>query len=159
MVLITTAVLLVVLTILALAAVSMISTQTRVATNSADVQVAYQAAEGGLTTAQNQLIAGTIPAANFLANAGGYYIFDTTGARPPVWTDAATWGDAGKVVQGFLNGGSSGPAYAYVIEQLPPVIRPGQAMNKPTQVYRITARATGLSGNAPVVLQSTLQLQ
>ncbi|MBS0444970.1 MAG: pilus assembly protein PilX [Proteobacteria bacterium] len=158
-VLITTAVLLVVLMILALAGVSMISTQTRVATNSADVQVAYQAAEGALATAQNQLIAGTIPATDFVANAHGYYRFDTSGVQPPVWSDASIWSDAGKVVQGTLGNAAGALGYAYVIEQLPPVIRPGQAMNRPTQVYRITARATGRSGNAPVVLQSTVQLQ
>jgi len=156
-VLIATAVLLVILTIISLAGVSMISTQTRVATNSADVQVAYQTAEGALNAAQNALIAGSIDPRLFLNNTAGYYTLDPSSA--PVWANAQLWlpANAGKVAQGF-QGGSAAKAL-YVIEQLPSVIKPGQDMKRPTQVYRVTARATGSSGNAPVVLQSTVQLQ
>jgi len=157
-VLIATAVLLVILTVIALAGVSMISTQTRVATNSADVQVAYQTAEAALSDAQNQLIAGSFVPSAFAQNNGGLYVFDPS--APPVWSDAHLWlpANASKVLTSNFQGGSSS-APAYVIEQMPSVIKPGQDMKRPTQVYRITARATGRSGNAPVVLQSTVQIQ
>lgn len=157
-VLIATAILLVVLTVIALAGVSMISTQTRVATNSADVQVAYQAAEGALSDAQNQLMAGNFQPGMFASNGAGLYVFDPS--APPVWADAHLWlpENASKVLTSSMPLGSkSSPTY--VIEQMPSVIKPGQDMKRPTQVYRITARAVGRSGNAPVVLQSTVQIQ
>lgn len=154
-VLLTTVMLLVLLTILALAAVSMNSTQTRVATNSADYQVAYQTAEGALSQAQNNLIGGTYTASAFAANTNGLYVFDPAAA--PVWANSSIWATSSAVIPGFQGGSSTGAQY--LIEKLPPVTKPGQSLKTPVQVYRITARAVGKSGRSPVVLQSTVQIQ
>lgn len=156
-VLLTTVILLVLLTILALAAVSMNSTQTRVATNSADNLVAYQTAEAALNQAETALISGSYT--GFGLNTQGLYTF--TPGSTPLWaanlSTASWWQSATNAIQGF-QGGSSQPA-AFVIELMPPVIKPGQGMKAVVNVYRITARAVGTSGQSPVVLQSTMQVQ
>lgn len=154
-VLLTTVILLIVLTLGALAAVSMNSTQTRVATNSADNQVAYQTAEGALGEAEKNLIAGAYSPSSFVANTNGLYVLDP--AATPVWANPSIWTTTGATIQGFQGGSSAGAQY--VIEKLPPVTMPGQSMKTPVQVYRITARALGKSGRSPVILQSTVQVQ
>ncbi|MFC5474695.1 pilus assembly PilX family protein [Paraherbaspirillum soli] len=153
-VLITTTILVLMLTMMALAALSLNSTQTRIATNAADAQVAFQAAEGALNQAINNVLAGNYAAGGFLANTKGLYLFSASSA--PLWS-SVDWTSSSAVIQSF-QGGSSAPA-AFIIEQLPSVIRPGQNMKTPAQIYRITARAVGASGNSPVVLQSTVQIQ
>lgn len=153
-VLIITLLLMLMLTIIAVTQVSYNSTQTHIATNSADAQIAFQTAEGALNEATNNLIAGNFSSTGFLSNTNGLYLLDPNNA--PVWS-TIDWTNAGAVIMSF-QGGSSTQA-AYMIEQLPSVIRPGQSSSTPTQVYRITAHAVGASGNSPVILQSTEQLQ
>jgi type IV pilus assembly protein PilX len=154
-VLFTTMMLLVMLTILALAAYALNTTQTRVATNSADSMVAYQTAEGTLAQAESALLADTYADSSFAANSNGLYVFDPSAA--PVWKDASIWSSANAVLPGF-QGGSSAPA-AYLIERLPSVSKPGSNMRTQTRVYRITARAVGKSGGSAVILQSTVSVQ
>lgn len=154
-VLLTTVMLLVLLTVLALTAVSMNRIQTRMAANSADYQVAYHTAEGALNQATNNLLAGTYPPSGFTANANGLYVFDPTSA--PVWTVANTWSSSTGALTGFQGG--SNASSQYVIEKLPAIVKPGQNMKTPTQVFRVTARAVGKSGHSPVVLQTTVQVQ
>ncbi|VTU22820.1 pilus assembly PilX family protein [Variovorax sp. PBL-E5] len=154
-VLLSTVMLLVMLTILALAAFSLNTTQTRVATNSADSMVAFQTAEGTLAQVENALIGGTYSDSSFAANQNGLYILDPT--ADPVWKNPAIWTSTSAVLQGF-QGGSNAPS-AYVIEKLPPVPKPGISTKTAIRVYRITVRATGKSGGSPVMLQSTVSLQ
>lgn len=156
-VLLTTIIMLVLLTILALAAMSMNSTQTRVATNSADNLVAYQTAEAALNQAETALVSGSYT--GFGLNTQGQYTFSP--GSTPLWaanlSNTSWWQSATNAIQGFQGG--SNQAAAFVIELLPPVIKPGQGMNTLVNVYRITARAVGASGQSPVVLQSTMQVQ
>jgi type IV pilus assembly protein PilX len=154
-VLLTTMMLLLMLTILALAAYALNTTQTRVATNAADSMVAYQTAEGTLSQARNALLDGTHADSSFAANANGLYILDTSAA--PLWTRAATWSSETAVLQGFQGG--SKEKGSYLIEKLPSVSRPGSDLKTQTRVYRITARAVGKSGGSPVILQSTVSVQ
>ena len=153
-VLVITLLVLLMLTIMAVAEISFNSTQTRVATNSADAQVAFQTAEGALNEATNNLLAGQYPSTGFLANTNGLYLFNPT--NNPLWS-TIDWTNANAVIRSFQ--GSSSAQAAFFIELLPSVIKGGQNINTPTQVFRITARAVGASGNSPVILQSTLQLQ
>ena len=153
-VLILTLLVMLMLTIMAVTEVSFNSTQTRIATNTADEQVAFQTAEGALNEATNNLLANNYPTASFLANANGLYLFNATNA--PLWT-TIDWTNAGAVIMSFQ--GSSNTKAAYLIELLPSVIKGGQNSGTPTQVYRITARAVGASGNSAVILQSTVQSQ
>lgn len=147
-VLITTMILLIMLTVLALAMISLNTTQTRIATNSADAQGAYETAEGALNQAASNLQSGSYSLADFVANTNGLYTFDPTSA--PIWTTVA-WTVATGAMQ-CTNCGVSNKA-AYIIEYLPAVIVPGAGPKHP---YRITARAVGPSGKSPVMLQGTV---
>lgn len=152
-VLLITVMLMLMLTILALGLVTLNSTQTRIATNSADVQIAFQTAEAALNQAQSKLLAGNYSVVNFQSNNNGLYLFNP--ANPPLWT-TIVWSGTNTIAS-FQ--GSSKSAAAYFIELLPSVVLPGQNMKKITRVYRVTARAVGASGGAPVLLQATVQIQ
>ena len=147
-VLIMTMILLIMLTVLALALISLNTTQTRIATNSADAQEAYQTAEGALNLAAGNLQAGNYLLSDFIANTNGLYTFSAGAA--PIWTTVA-WSSASGAVQCTTCGAST--KAAYVIEYLPAVNVPGYW---PKRAYRITARALGISGKSPVMLQSTV---
>ena len=147
-VLITTMILLIMLTVLALALISLNTTQTRVATNSADAQEAYQTAEGALNQASINLQSGNYALADFIANTNGLYTFNS--AAVPIWTTVA-WNNASGAIQCTTCGAST--QAAYIIEYLPAVTVPGSA---PKHAYRISARALGISGKSPVMLQATV---
>lgn len=153
-VLIITLLLMLMLTVIAVTQISFNSTQTHIATNTADAQIAFQTAEGVLNEATNTLLAGNIALAGFMANTNGLYLHNPTNAS--LWS-TVDWTNANAVIRSY-QGGSSAQG-AYLIELLPSVVKAGQNASIPTQVYRITARAVGASGNSPVILQSTLQIQ
>ena len=147
-VLITTLILLGMLSVLGLAMISLNSTQARIATNSADAQQAYQTAEGALNQAVNNLSGGAYVLADFMSNTSGLYVFDP--AATPRW-QSVTWTSATSVILCATCG--MGTQAAYIIEYMPPASVPGSA---PKQVFRVTARAVGVSGKSPVILQSTV---
>ncbi|MCX7117848.1 MAG: pilus assembly protein [Legionellales bacterium] len=152
--LIVTLLMLLMLTVLAVSEVSLNSTQTRIATNSADVQVAFQTAEGALNAAINNVLANPSPASSFIAKTNGLYLYDPTSA--PLWT-TINWSSTNAVISSFQ--GNSNAQSAYFVELLPSVLKGGQNNNTPTWIYRITVRAVGASGGSPVILQSTVQSQ
>lgn len=147
-VLIMTLILLIMLTVLGLGMMSMNSTQTRIATNSADAQQAYQTAEGALSEAANNLLADNYALASFLANSNGLYAFDAS--IGPRW-QSVTWTNNTEVILCATCG--MGTQAAFIIEYMPPAISPGSPAR---QVYRVTARALGVSSKSPVILQSTV---
>lgn len=153
-VLLITLVFLVVLTVLSLASVSLNTTQSRIAANATDSEIAFEKAEGALNQATNLLLNGTYPVSNFAQNANGFYTLD-----PNVLSQWAgtTWPSSSSVVSSFQ--GNTGNAASYLIERLPSVLRPGQNMQMPTFIYRITARAPGGTNNTAVILQTTVQFQ
>jgi type IV pilus assembly protein PilX len=152
-ILLTTIVLMIMLTVLALTQVSLNTSQTRVAANFNDTEVSFEKTEGALNEAINKLISSAYTSASFLTNSNGLYLLDQSSAAK--WT-TVNWASSG-VISSF-NGGT-GTQARYIIEQLPSIIQPGQNMKTPTHVYRVTARAVGASGNSSVMLQSTLQIQ
>lgn len=153
-VLILALILLIMLTVMAVTEMSMNTSQTRIASNSADEQVAFHTAEAALNEATTNLLSGIYSNASFLSNANGLYLFNP--ANPPLWT-TVNWASSSSVIKSFK--GTSNTQAAYIIEQLPSIIQGGQNINLPAQVYRITARGVGASGNSIVVLQSTVQIQ
>ena len=154
----TALVLLVLLTMLALTAFSLIGTQTRVAANSASQQMTFQAAEGALQQAQTNLLSGAYTPAAFSANSGGLYTYDPANTAP--WA-TVNWASSSAVIQSnsWATSLPSGINAAYMIEQMPPVVIPGQSFANPARVFRITAYATQVSGGAPVMLQGLVQIQ
>lgn len=158
-VLIVTILLLLALTIIGLSTVSLNSTQTRIATNSADQQVAFQTAEGALNQAQQAILAGvennTITVASFQESSPsstGLYV--TKQDNAPLWT-TVDW-SASSAVQSFT--GKSAQPSAYIVELLPPFHLKGTSQSQRTLALRISARAVGASGNSPVILQTVFQI-
>lgn len=153
-ILITTLVLLVMVTALALTQAGLNSTQTRVATNATDSEISFEKTEGAVNEALNRLINSTYTSESFLRNNNGLYLFDQSEA--PLWK-TINWSSASDAIQSFQ--GNTSSQASYIIEQLPSVIRPGQNMKKPTRVYRVTGYGVGATGSTAVLLQSTLQIQ
>ncbi len=145
-VLITALILVVILTILALAGEVLNSTQTRIAANTASQQTTFQAAEGALNQAQTDLYTGLYTKASFLANSNGLYTYNQNAA--PLWT-TVNWNSGGVIVSAW-GGLPTGVRAAFIIEMMPSVNLPGG----PSNVYRITAYATQSSGGSPIMLQS-----
>ncbi len=152
-ILLMTLILLIILTVLALTEVSLNTTQTRVAANATDSEISFEKTEGAVNQAINYLLNGTYSANSFLQKSKGLYVFDPTAA--PLWR-TINWSSSSAVISGFQ--GNSGSQASYIIERLPSVIKPGQNMKTHTYIYRITARSVGASGNAAVLLQSTIQI-
>lgn len=147
-------ILLILLSILAISGVLVNTSQTRIATNAADTEVSFEKAEGAINQALNLISNGTYNAANFVLNSSGFYLLNPTTA--PKWS-TVNWSSSTAVINSFQ--GYSGAQASYIIEQLPSVIKPGQNMKTPTNVYRVTARAVGASGNSYIMLQTTIQIQ
>ena len=158
-VLLTALVMLLVLTLIALVAMSFEANQARVAGNTANAQIAFETAEGALRIAEGNPLSSTYAANQFVVGgANGLYLFNST--SQPIWSQPTTWSGSNVIVSGFT--GQSATSALVVIEQLPSVSLPGQNLasiqygggSPPARVYRITARAVGLNGKAPVMVQS-----
>jgi type IV pilus assembly protein PilX len=171
-VLIVALVLLLILTILGLAAAQSTSLQERMAGNARNRDMAFQAAEAGLRAAESCLNMGLGVCSDFSANANGTYLFPA-GAPPatPLWEGgSAFWGNAGNVLSYSAITGSNLSADLaaqpeIIIEQMPPIAAPGGNIGQqqfgggtPTiQLYRITVLGTGGDGTATAMLQSMFQ--
>lgn len=158
-VLIVTILLLLSLTIIGLSTVVLNSTQTRIATNSADQQIAFQTAEGALAEAQQFILTGittnTLNVSSFSdtsPSSTGLYV--TKEANSPLWK-TVDW-KATSARQSFT-GNSAQPA-AYIVELLPPFHVKGTPQNQRTLAFRISAQALGASGKSPVILQTVFQI-
>jgi type IV pilus assembly protein PilX len=154
-VLITVLLLVVLMTVLAIAIVSLNTNQTRIATNAADSQISFQTAEGALNQGVQAVLNGTYSSTQYASNTAGLYTYNAAAAAP-LWT-TVSWGSSSAVITAF-QGNASAPA-AYIIEQMPSVIKPGYDTKNPTYVYRITARGVGASSNTVTILQTLISFQ
>lgn len=159
-VLLTALVLLLALTLAALVAMVYQANQARVAGNTANAQISFETAEGALRIAEGQLLSGAYTAVPFTATGNnGLYLFNPLQA--PYWTNPSTWTTSGATFPSTFTGLSSA-APQVLIEQLPSVAMPGQSLAttqygggvQTVNVYRITVRAVGANGKAPVMVQS-----
>lgn len=158
-VLIITILLLLSLTIIGLSTVVLNSTQTRIATNSADQQIAFQTAEGALAEAQQAILTGiqsnTLDVSSFQyssPSSTGLYV--TKEGNNPLWLSVDWKPSSAK--PSFQ--GKSAQASAYIVELLPSFHVKGTPQNQRTLAFRISARAVGASGTSPVILQTVLQI-
>ena len=174
-VLIVALVLLLILTILGLAAAQSTSLQERMSGNARNRDMAFQAAEAGLIAAQNCLSTGVAICTSFSTNANGTYVFDPNNpplpstSTTPLWDVAGFWSNPAYVLSYNTITGSNLPQVAVqpeiIIEQMPALIAPGSnigqqqfAGGKPMlQLYRITAFGTGGDTSATAILQSVYQ--
>lgn len=156
-------VMLLVLTIIGVSAVQTTSLEERMARNSRDRLMAFQAAESALRDAEAILETITTTAAFSDAGTGGLWTiapFSTT-AR---WMQPNIWTGAGSVVAAnALQGVIAAPRF--LIEHAATLVREENAyqLDDPytgsssdrIEVFRITARGVGGTQNARVLLQST----
>lgn len=154
-ILITTLVLMIMITAMALTQISLNTTQTRVAANAQDSTMSFEKAEGAINEAVNKLVNSTYTNANFLQNNNGFYILDPNNSSA-TW-QTINWSGSTEVIHSFQ--GTYGAQADYIIEQLPSVVQPGQNMKTATRVYRVTARSVGASGNTSIIIQTTVQIQ
>jgi len=152
-VLLTTLILMIMLTMLALTQVSLNTTQTRVTTNVTDTEITFEKTEGAVNEAINSINNGTYISASFLNNSNGLYLYNQNSS--PLWK-SVNW-SSGAVINSFQ--GKAGSQASYLIEKLPSVCQPGQNCKIPTNIYRITGRGLGANGNSSVVIQTTVQTQ
>lgn len=171
-VLIVALVLLLVLTLLGLAAAQSTSLEERMARNARNHDMAFQAAEAGLNAAQSGILQGLWSNANYASNGNGLYMLATCCAPASAWTSAWTvanvWATALPIdtaVSGLsIPGIPAAQQPVFIIEELPPVAPPGSNLAQqqsgsgapPVQPYRITVYATGGDQTTHVILQSVV---
>ncbi|MGA9851432.1 MAG: PilX N-terminal domain-containing pilus assembly protein [Gammaproteobacteria bacterium] len=170
-VLIVALLLLLVLTILGLAAAQSTSVQERMAGNARNHDLAFQSAEAGLNAAYSGVLQNLWSNADFAGNANGLYLLSSCCAPATAWTSAWTvpgaWTTALPIsnpVPGLTIPGQLAQQPVFIIEELPPVAPPGSNLaqqqngsgSPPVQPYRITVYATGGDQTTSVVLQTVV---
>jgi type IV pilus assembly protein PilX len=147
------------LTIVGTATARMSLLEERMTGNAQDRNIAFQAAEAALRAAEGDLQVSVLP--DFSGVEGRYQPADPD--ESPVW-ETVDWSDADEATpyDGLDDapGALSRATAAYIIEQLPRIPSPGESLSADAPVdeaafFRITARGTGVGGNAVVTLQST----
>jgi type IV pilus assembly protein PilX len=159
--LIVSLIVLLILTLLGVAASRMSQLEERMTGNTQDAHVALQAAEAALRTGELFLMQPALP--YFVGVDGLYEPAPATG--PPLW-ETVDW-DAALAVR--MYGGFAGAAgslaradASYFIEELPNAVSPGESLAADAaadeaKYYRITARGVGIGGRAVVSVQSTFK--
>jgi type IV pilus assembly protein PilX len=161
--LVTSLLVLVLVTLLALSAVSTSIFEERMAGNARDRALAFESAEYALREAQDFLAGAVLPSFSTTGGSSGAYYRDLntspSGQKEEVyWRDTHDW-NAHAVTATKANGVLSGQAQPkYVIEEYPAISCVGFSKKwpppPPRNVYRVTARAQGQTTEAVVILQS-----
>lgn len=165
MVLFMSLVMLLLLTILGVSSIQTTSLQQRMARNASDSNLAFQAAESALRDGEDLLETLTsltdFDAAS--ANNNGYY-YEADPGTTPNWRsidwDAAS---GSRTAETAITGVAAQPKY--IMEHVKTVISDADALNLDnigqdtgsgrTQIFRVTARGTGGSDTAQVMIQGT----
>ena len=170
-VLIVALVLLLVLTVLGLAATQSTSLEERMAGNARNHDLAFQAAEAAITAGIN-CVQSNSPLCNKFSSlstggAGAYEFIP--GSTVTLWTQGNFWTTAGNTLSYATYPGITLPQVAvqpqFIIEQLPPVATPGSGLGTPQfgggtpgiMRWRITSQGTGGDNNSVVMLQAVYQ--
>ncbi|NOU14619.1 MAG: hypothetical protein HOO92_11780 [Methylococcaceae bacterium] len=156
-VLIVSLIMLLLLTLIATTAMQSTSLEEKMAGNMRDKNLAFQAAESALNAAEGMLLP-VLPAVlpTFTAaGTGGFYASGSTIPTPTAILTDAFWA-ANPVAQYDASGlGNNIGKPSYIIEDLNAADCPGSAVGSlGCHYYRITVRATGVSENTVVILQS-----
>ena len=153
-------IMLLLLTVIGMASIRGTDLQERMAGNARDHNLAFQASEAAVRSAESYLSGASITA---YANGAGYYK-DLTGPTSPVlWTEENWNNKSVKLANDTLKGVSAQPQYA--IEQLEVTLSPGnygsgidqQSMDSMAEkeFYRITARGLGGTKDSETLIQTT----
>lgn len=160
MVLVVSLIILVVITLLAISAMRVTTLEERMAGNTRDRQLAFQAAEYALREAQDYL--STAVLGTFSATGGSGGLFNSLNTAPNedvYWMTTHDWTNTAKYISptrtGTLLTGQAPPKYA--IEEFPYVPCTSDSLKwpppQPRSVYRVTARGSGRTTDADVMLQ------
>jgi type IV pilus assembly protein PilX len=167
-------ILLMILTIIGIAAARLQTGEAVMARNDHNHQLAIQVAEAALRNTEINLIDGTWTLPNFVQNTAGLYVLADWvqgPGNPPSIADTVNWntnyGGLNPATMTYtgpaLSGAPTSPVLAQVIiEDLPPVAKAGDPLCTPSTptwsctVYRITAHAVGGDSSASATLQSIL---
>jgi len=169
-------ILLIILTIIGVAAARLQTGEAVMARNDHNHQLALQAAEAALRDAEINLADGTWSIAQFAGNTNGLYVLSTEAqggvavlVQPGSIADQIDWNAnypapnrAAMTYTGpaLANAAASPVATQMIIEDLPPVARAGDPLCTPSNqtqscaVYRVTVHAVGGDGSASATLQS-----
>lgn len=157
-------ILLLILSLIGVTAARMQTVEERMARNEDNHQLAAQAAEAALRSAEGGLLSGIYT--NFAANNNGLY--ELTASNGSVvstmnWSSpTAVLPYAGPPLASVPTGAQ---APKFVIESLPPVAMPGDSINQvqysapttPVAVYRVTATGQGADNSSTTTIQSIMR--
>lgn len=162
MVLVVSLIILVIVTLIAITSLRVTILEERMAGNTRDRQLAFEAAEYALREAQNVLSAPVLPQfTSSGGSTGGYYIGLNTNPSGngdiSYWSTTHNW-TANSVAAANVAGILAGQVQPrYVIEEFPAISCDGYSKKwpppPPRNVYRVTARGTGRTADAVVILQ------
>lgn len=163
-VLVTGLIFLVVLTLLGVAAMSINAMEERMAGNSRDLNIAFQAAESGLRDAELDILKNISPASGFDASCTNGLCLLPSSSTPLAqsinWSDTSITREYGAYT-GAVSLALVGAQPRYIIELLSTLpVSPGQSIGtgiKPASngvVYRISALGVGGRSESRVILQS-----
>lgn len=153
-------IMLVVITLLGVSAMQVTSLEERMAGNMRDRSLAFQSAEAALRDGERVLTQAVLPAFN-----GTSGLYGPPTDPLPVWLksdgtlqDDTFWSANGRAYSGTVNGVAAQPLY--IIEEVARLPGVGESLEAGQPIpdityYRITARATGGTATAIVVVQST----
>lgn len=168
-VLIVALILLLVLTILGLAAARSTSLEERMAGNARNHDIAFQAAEAALGAGINCIRTGAAACSTFsTASTGGNgaYIFNPLVGGGAIWNQSGFWTTSGNTIYYNSYAGGSLPNVAqqpqFIVEQMPPVAAPGGSLGQSQygagapsiSRWRITSYGVGGDTSSTVILQS-----
>jgi len=153
-------ILLLVLSLLAVAAARMQSVEERIARNEDNRQVGAAAAEAALRYVEANLQRGVYQ--NFGNSTGLYELTSEIQTYDGSVVPTLNWSNPGQVLTyagPALNAVPTVPAPKYVIESLPPVVTKGNQLNgsKARPVYRVTVQAVGADQTSTTTIQSIVQ--
>jgi type IV pilus assembly protein PilX len=166
-------ILLLILTIIGIAASRLQTGEAVMARNDHNHELALQAAEAALRGTEINLALGTWSIPQFAANSNGLYVLQTEVQAPNGRSivDSLDWTanypnphPAAMTYTGpaLANAPASPALTQVIIESLPPVARPGDPLCTPSSqtqscaVYRVTAHAVGADASASATLQSVV---
>jgi len=156
-------VMLILITIVGIAAARTQVMEVRMAGNLRNRSIAMQSAEAGLRNGEAGILQDIYT--GFSSNTAGQYFFDPAGTAAPVYL-TVNWSDSTQVLSFNGPAQSSSSAFAppvFIVEQLPAVAVAGESISSaqygagipPSAVYRITSYAQGGDATSSVRLQST----
>lgn len=152
--------LLLVLTMIGLAATRGTTIEQRMTAGQNDQEVAFEAAEAALRAGESALVSGNL---NYAANTAGAYTQVTMGNTS--WQNI-NWSPDGTAVLPYTTGLHPTPlvkpSFFIVLSPLSPPgvgdpLNPTQAVSNAT-LYYVYARGVGLTGNTAVILQSAYEV-